>query len=268
MPKSAALTGRQRKALEELRGAPVPAAPALQRAILIRPPLLYRLIHRAAPVAALSLALSLALLLPGLSIPERWGGPLVLAGGGVVQVSGAEPLTIALPEIRGRMVLQGPGQMQVRGLRRRLLSGRREGEFELIRGELYLDGGSGVPKRLWMETPLLTVRVTGTELLLTHQPAEGSRLLVLRGQAEARPRGGPWRLLPAGAALSVTPEGLPSAVPPKGGTEGRLSTDPPGHSRLLPGGSGPAPGAEGRPAGPGPDRDSEPSPRGPWHEAE
>lgn len=203
------LTPRQEEALARLRQAPVKKPPLLKGMALIKPPLLYRLIPLAGPVAGLFLIAG-AVLLPLLEIPESWGGWLPLKSGGAVELSSDRTLAMNLPQIGGVMVLQGPGRMKVNYLGRRVISGWREGRFTLTEGQLYFSAQPGAPKQILIHTPLLTIRVTGTQFLLGYQAQQGSRLVVVRGEVEARipgGNGGEWEPVPAGMILSVTPEG-------------------------------------------------------------
>lgn len=203
------LTAKQEKALAHLRRMPVPDPPLLQKGTLLQPPWIYRLIPFSAYAAGLFLIAGVVSL-PFLGIPESWGAALFLKSGRVVELSGDRTMALDLPQIKGRMILQGPTRVQVKSLHRRLLSGRREGEFALAEGQLYFEAEPISPKQVLIHTPLLTVRVTGTEFLLGHQVQQGSRLVVVQGDVEALPLGsrGEWEWVPAGMIFSVTPEGL------------------------------------------------------------
>lgn len=202
------LNPRQEKALQRLRQAPAPRPPLLKEAALTRLPLRYRLISFAAPLGLL-LLIAGVLLAPFLTLPESWGTSLSLKAGGVIQVDQEKSLALDLPQIKGLIVFQGPGQMKVERLSRCFISGRKEAEFTLQKGQLYFDADPMIPKQILIHTPLLTIRVTGTQFLLGHETEQGSRLVVVRGEVEAMPHlgSGGWEPVPAGMILSVTPQG-------------------------------------------------------------
>lgn len=202
------LNQRQEKALERLCQAPVPRPPLLKGVALTNPPFRYRLIPFAVPVGLLLLSAGV-LLTPFLTLPERWGGALSLKSGQALQLSEERTLAVELPQIQGRILFQGPGRMEVKRVGRRLISGLREGKFALAEGQLYFEAEPSSPKQVLIHTPLLTIRVTGTQFLLGHQAQQGSRLVVVQGVVEVMPgTHGEWEPIPAGMILSVTPQGL------------------------------------------------------------
>lgn len=203
------LNRRQERLLEQMSRIPAPRPPLLRKETLIEPPWVYRLLPWAGPMGGILLLVAGFLYVPSLTIPESWGGSLPLRSGQMLSLPAERSQAVTLPQIQGMLILQGPGEIQVERLSRRLISGYREGAWRLTHGQLYFDAESHTPKQILIHTPLLTVRVTGTQFLLGHELERGSRLVVVRGFVEVKPWHGQsqWELLPAGVVLSMTPQG-------------------------------------------------------------
>jgi len=132
-----------------------------------------------------------------------------LKSGSAIELTSAGSWKIPLPGLEGFLMLSGPARFQVERLRKYPFTGRTEGTFQLREGELFLTAAGQLPKLLQIKTPLLTVRVTGTQLVIGHRAGQGSRLIVMEGEVWAKPAGSEvgWRSLPAGIELTVTPKG-------------------------------------------------------------
>lgn len=223
------LTQRQEEALERLRGLAVPSASPLPPGSLIPPPWWYRL----RPMGA-------ALLLAGLAVlPFVWI-PFGSAGSRIEIQDGTR--TLPLPRGHGTLTLFGPAELTVVHLQRHLLTGKWEGDLLLGKGELFLQADPRSAKEILLRTPLLLVRVTGTELLIGHRPEEGnSRVLVLHGAVQAQPHGGSRQPVIAGEEFTVHPDGsvlLRSLVQPRFGS---AALDAPLPAEAMPPETEPAP---------------------------
>lgn len=194
------LTLRQEKALEQLKRLPVPPVPAILKASLVRAPAWVRW----APITAMLLAAAFA----GLMFVRL---PLTEGGSHWVISEGLQ--TIHLPLGRTTLILQSPADLQIRRIERRLLSGRLEMDLLLKEGDLFLEADPRAPKQIFIQTPLLQVRLTGTQLLIGHRPAEGSRLVVLRGQVQVKMPNSEWSPLPSGEELTVRSDGTAARRP-------------------------------------------------------
>ncbi len=188
------LTLRQKKALEQITGMPVPPAPPIPKAVLIRVPGWYR----AAPAGGVFLAAVLLASLAFVSFPLSENGSRLMFSEG--------RQTIHLPVGRTTLTLQSPADLRIEKMQRQFLSGRLEAELILGKGELFLEADPKAPKRILIQTPFLQARITGTQLLIGHQPETGSRLVVLRGKVQVKTFTGGWELLPAGEELTVGPD--------------------------------------------------------------
>lgn len=188
------LSKRQEQALERVTGLPVPPAPPISKAVLIRVPGWYR----AAPAFG---ALLFAILLVSVVFISF---PLSESGSRLMLSEGRQ--TIHLPVGGTTLILQSPADLRIEKMRRRFLSGRLEAELVLGKGELFLEADPKAPKLILIRTPFLQARITGTQLLMGHQPETGSRLVVLRGKVQAKTTPGGWELVPAGEELTVGPD--------------------------------------------------------------
>ncbi|MBI3615778.1 MAG: FecR domain-containing protein [Candidatus Omnitrophica bacterium] len=210
MKEEKVLTKRQQGALERLKLMPTPSAPALRPALLLEAPWIYRFLtpERVFITAAGFLLLAL-FALPYASVPENWLGPVVLHSGSTITLAAGKNCEIQLPRDEGICILQGPAHLSISRISRDLLTGQMEAAMELNYGDLYLKVDPASAKRIQIQTPLIAVRITGTELLVGHRPEEGSRVWVTRGMVSVRSGDGSqeWEPLTSGMELSKTPQG-------------------------------------------------------------
>lgn len=188
------LSHRQAQVLEQLKKLHVPPAPHISKASLVPAPAWYRW-----KPAGLLLLVAAVIALPFIRLP------LTQNGSHLVFSQGFQTLT--LPVGKTMLVLQSPADLKIQHLQRHLLSGRLEAELLLEKGELFLEADPFLPKQILIQTPLLQARITGTQLLIGHQPEEGSRLMVLRGTVHVKTETGTWEPLPAGEELTVRTDG-------------------------------------------------------------
>lgn len=199
------LTPRQKEAIRGLRSMPVPRAPILKPDALKDPPLGYRF---ATPGAFLAVAVLTALILrPFLKGSESWQGPFPMKSGSAIALMAGKSIAFQFSRGEGTLILQGPAQLHLRSLTRHRVTGRVEADLLLNHGELWLRASSDTPKWIRIQTPLFTVRVTGTQLLVGHRAGQGSRLLVAEGTVQVKSADGPWQEVSPGVEWSVTPDG-------------------------------------------------------------
>ncbi len=217
------LTPQQQTALAELKQCPVPEPPALEANFLREPPVGYQLLSGKGLLAAGLLLLAAA-----------WQGTLLLRSGASIALMEGKSETIRLPRENGTLLLYGPARLEMRRLSRHLITGRIEGELLLEEGDLLLSAASHAPKQIWIKTPLLQIRVTGTQLLVGHRASQGSRLFLWEGTVRVKPAGKPWRSLPAGMAFTVTPQGAVAQESLTGFTARPSPQGPGGSSEAIP----------------------------------
>lgn len=202
------LTVKQKRALERLKEQAIPAPAPLQPQSLVLPPLEYRVgiwLWQFGVPAFFLLFLSV---FPWIQVPEVWSGKMDLKSGSVIQLLTQGSQTVNLPRGQGKAILEGPATLEFQRLRRHLLSGRMSGELQLMEGGLFLRAKSAIPKEILIRTPLVVVRVTGTQLFVGHDPEGGSRVLVIEGKvAVKRDIDAAWKPLEAGKKLVVHPDG-------------------------------------------------------------
>ena len=201
------LSPKQEAVLKALAVSAVPPVPPLNPKLLKGLPFWMRW----APfVKALSVSVllgSVALLFHPV-IPEVLEGPIPLKNGSSLELLAGKTWRIPLPSAKGWMVLDGPASLELVRAGRALLSGRFEAEIVLNRGDLFIQVHSDAPKMIQIRTPLCVVRVTGTEMLIGHQPGQGSRLLVMRGAVEMKTvSSDEWEPLDTNVLLRIDPQG-------------------------------------------------------------
>ncbi len=200
------LTLRQQGALASLRRIPISGAPPLRAEGLRQPPWGYR--YGPWGVAVTAGLIASIVVWPRLTIQQVWQGSLPLRSGSAIQLVEPSSETIRLPQGEGTLTLQGPARLAIQRLERRLITGRTRASLQLDYGDLILQVAPGLPKLLEIRTPLLAVRITGTEVLIGHRPDEGSRVLVVRGTVLTQiPPQRSWQPLPAGMVLTINAEG-------------------------------------------------------------
>ena len=204
------LTPRQQEALEQLKVMPIPSAPALELALLREPPWGYRFLTPG-PLLIVGMGFLLLTLfvLPYATLPESWLGPVVLKSGSAITLAAGKNCEIQLPRSQGICILQGPAHLAIDRISRNLLTGQMEAALKLSYGDLFLKVDPAQPKRIQIQTPLLWVRITGTELLVGHRPQDGSRVWVMRGTVwmKLSTDSGNWEPLMSGMEYATTPAG-------------------------------------------------------------
>ena len=202
-------TPRQQQVLRALRRLPIPPPPPLAPDFLKGAPLGYRLLSHRALLFAGFVFLTL-FSAPLLTLPENWSGTVLLKSGVPIELEPGKTAAFALPRSQGTVILQGPARLTADHLGRNLFSAQVEGTLRLDYGDLFLKAHAGIPKQIFVETPLLHVRVTGTQLLVGHRPDQGSRVRVIEGSVFVHRVGDParWRKLSADMELAATPQGL------------------------------------------------------------
>ena len=141
-------------------------------------------------------------------VPETWESSFPIRSGSIIQLLTGGTQVVGLPRGQGTLTLEGPAVLAFKDLRRNRFSGRHEGSLLLDRGEFLFRAHTDSPKQLLLHTPLMTVRVTGTELVLGHHPDQGSCLCVLEGKVLVKKQGGTdWEPVQERMQLTVTPDG-------------------------------------------------------------
>lgn len=205
------LTPTQEKALEALQGLPTPPAPEVSPILLVDAPLRYRALPWGLGTAGLILLILFGW--PLLTVPTAWQGAVALKSGSAVQLMVNQTQAIRLPNAQGILLLHGPAELKLERLHRHLFTGRTEATLNLPQGDLLLSVSSRQPKVILIETPLLAVRVTGTQLLVGHRPGQGSRLVVVEGKVLAKPKGDKrWQPVSSGTVLRVSPAGVATII--------------------------------------------------------
>jgi ferric-dicitrate binding protein FerR (iron transport regulator) len=149
-----------------------------------------------------------------LTEPERWSfdsaerHPSALQTGSRVELTDESQVVIPVSDT-DFLVIQGPARFEVGRLNRHRITGKLQADLLLHEGELLLQASSIHPKAIQIQTPLVTVRVTGTKLLVGHREPQGSRVGVVEGKVLAKPLGvwQAWEPVEAGQAFKITPEG-------------------------------------------------------------
>lgn len=205
------LSVKQENLLRRMRTLEVPPMPAPDPALLLQDrPLRYRVLSLGARRLALLLIVLLigGILFYGMArVPQVWQGVVPFRSGSVAQLLTEGRQTIRLPGGQGTLILEGPAILQMNQLSRNLLSGRCEAKLLLQQGDLFLQARAGRPKLIQIQTPLLTLQVTGTQLWVGHRPELGSRIMVLEGEVQVKAGHSTWQPLPARVELTVSPEG-------------------------------------------------------------
>lgn len=214
------MTVRQLQALRRLALTPVAASvPRIPPEALKPIPWWFRA-EQAAPLLWAALIFC-PLLLAFVHLPQNWSGPIAVKSGTIIELATQGTHPVYLPAGKGTFLLEGPGSVEFRRIRRHLLTGRDEGTIVLREGTLWFDGRSHSPKQIDLQTPLLSLRITGTQFLLEHRPLEGTRLRVLEGSVEVMELGG-WIRIAAGEKIWIDPAGnrrpfldpVPEPAPP------------------------------------------------------
>jgi hypothetical protein len=215
------LTQRQELIFSKMRKLPVPEAPALSPACLKDLPWSYRLIGSPFVLSgALLFAALFASFLWTWAAPVHWQGAAPFRTGASIRLEEGTGLDFRLPREEGFLTLQGPADLKVIRLGRRIITGRMEAVLKLNKGELLMDVSPKIPKQIFIHTPLLQARITGTRLLVSHRPEEASRVRVFHGTVFVRPAGGQkdWQPVAAGTEFAITVSGqaLQSSSPAQG----------------------------------------------------